>query len=608
MIKGMKATALLEMAQEDWQAARNTRAHVEDAKIRALKNYSMYRDDVPGGGKDGPGENGPFGWSKVTVPIIAWVVETALPRVGVQPPTITVTAQSPEGVEYAEAKQLRITADLRAAHSEEEMMHVLKSMLLYGDGYVKTPWNPIARRPSFHAVAWWDLWFSSEADRQHQAEVIFHRTYHTKRDLQRLAERKGDNGRRLYDKSGIEELASMLGRRDVDDNRFAERRNAAGLGQVDYSDADQGVVQIVECWYRSGARVVIGGPMSSPVFLRAVSEDDYPFLTPDNTPFRPFAFFSNTPNLHLPYSIGYGELLENHQQEATLLRNQNLDQSSGNLFAPIGYDARKVRPEEITQAWSSPGGLFGTDGPPSDAVVRFAPGGSSRDFSEMYTTLRNEAQLVAGVSDLSAGMMSASGMDASTATGTSLIVGEANKRFQLLIKFVELGMRRVAENFDYMDRVLGNGDKHLPLEPGFTIAEHSRGIYEERGMLSVDDTANEPDRRYKITVDAGAMSPPAGQEQAKRVMALVQALSMMPPPVQEQIDWNQIMRMVIESHGYPPERVMAAGPPPAPSGMDPSMMPPPGDAMGGPSPGGILMQEPMAPSERDITGVPAGFG
>ena len=599
-IKGMKADSVLEMAREDFTAATNTRANVEDAKIRALRNYSLYRDDVPGGSKAGPQE-GPFGWSQVTVPIIAWVVETALPRLGVMMPNITVTAKSPSAVQYAEAKQLRLNADLKAAHSEEEMMQVLKSMLLYGDGYAKTPWDSVTNRPGFHAVSWWDLWFSSEADRAEQAEVVFHRTWHTKRDLDRLAARKGPNGRRLYDKAGIEELHLMIGDRSADD-RYMERREAAGLGGVSYSDMDDGVVQVVECWYRDGARVVIGGPASAPVLLRVVNEEDYPFLDNKGRPFRPFAFFHNTPNLHLPYSIGYGELLENHQQEATLLRNQNLDQASGNLFAPIGYDARKVRPEEITQAWSSPGGLFGTDGPPNDAVVRFAPGGTSRDFSEMYTTLRNEAQLVAGVSDLSAGMASASGMDANTATGTSLIVGEANKRFQLLLKFVEMGMRRVAENFDYLDRLLGGGERYMAMEPGFTIAEYSQGISDDNGMLAVDDSANAPDMEYEITVDAGAMSPPAGQEQAKRVMALVQALSMLPPPVQMQVDWQQVMRMIVEAHGYPAERIMAPQQPPAPP-----------EQMVAQQPGGQNLTPPpdgnaMPPAEQDMTPVPAGFG
>ena len=595
----MKAVDVLDMAASDFSAAADTRSHVEDAKIRALRNYSMYRTDVPGGSKSGP-EEGPFGWSQITVPIVAWVVETALPRLGVMQPTITVSARTPEAVRYAEAKQLRIQADLRDAHSEEEMMQTLKSMLLYGDGYIKTPWNSVTQRPGFHSVSWWDLWFSSEADRPASAEVIFHRTWHTLRDLDRLASRKGPNGRRLYAKDGIEELKSMVGRRnDTDGDRYQERRDAAGLGTVDYSTNDEGVVQVLECWYRDGARVVIGGPKSSPVLLRTVNEDDYPFLDPKGRPFRPFAFFSNTPNMHLPYSIGYGEILENHQQEATLLRNQNLDQASGNLFAPIGYDARKVRPEEITQAWSSPGGLFGTDGPPNDAVVRFAPGGSSRDFAENYEVIRNEAQMVAGVSDLSAGMSSAAGMDASTATGTSLIVGEANKRFQLLLKFVELGMRRVAENFDYLDRAMGGGVRYFPMEAGFTIDEDSLGVSDDRGMLSVDDASNDPSMEYHITVDAGAMSPPAGQEQAKRVMALTQALAMRPPPVQMQIDWNQIMRMIVEAHGYSPDRVMKHD---EQIEQPPMFMQPGGGQNLTPPP-----DAPLPPMESQ-NGIPAGFG
>ena len=598
-IKGMKKESVREMARNDFIAARDSRRQIEQAKVRALQAYTMYRDDVPGGGKDGSTPHGPFGWSKITVPIIAWVVETALPRIGVQPPTVTVNAKNPGAVPYAEAKQLRIQADLKAAHSDEEMLHILKSMCLYGDGIAKTPWDPIRNAPSIQAVSWFDWWVSSEADRWHQAEVMFHRTWHTKRDLERLRDRKGVNGRRLYDSDAIDTLIATLGKRTATDSYYQERRDAEGLAELRYSFNDIGVVQVIECWYKDGARVVVGGPESAPALLRVVNEDDYPFWCPDGRPYRPFSVFQNTPNMDIPYSIGYGELLENHQQEATLLRNQNLDQASGNIFAPIGYDARKVRPEEITQAWSSPGGLFGTDGPPGDAVMRFSPGSSSRDFAENYEVIRNEAQMVAGISDLSVGIASANGMDASTATGASLIVGESNKRFQMLIKHVELGMRRVAENFDWMDRNLGGGTKYMQPESGMTISEYSQGITDENGLIAVGDEANSEDLRYEITVDAGAMAPPAGQEQAKRVMALVSALSAMPPPVQQSIDWPQLMRIVIEAHGFQPDRVLAAQEPMPPQGMP---MPPMGQM---PSmPGG---PGPMAPADAQ-NGMPVGYG
>lgn len=604
-IKGMKREDLKEMVREDFLAAKDTRANVEDQKVRALQNYSMYREDVPGGGKDGFDPAGPFGWSKVTVPIIAWVVETALPRIGIQPPTITVTARNPAAVPYAEAKQLRIQSDLRAAHSDEEMLHILKSMLLFGDGIAKTPWDPIRNAPSIMSVSWWDWWISSEADRWHQAEVLFHRTWHTKRQLETLRGRKND-GKSLYNKEAIDRLIGNVGFKSTKDPTYIERREAAGLGDIRYSDQDRGVAQVIECWYSDGSRLVVGGPEDSLEILRVVNEDECPFRDPDGRPFRPFSVFQNTPNMNLPYSIGYGELLENHQREATLLRNQNLDQASGNLFAPIGFDSRKVRPEEVAQAWSTPGGLFGTDGPPSDAVVRFPPSGSSRDFAENYEILRNEAQLVAGISDFSAGVQSGTGLDAQTATGTMAILGESNKRFQMLMRMVELGMRRVAENFDWLDRALGNGTKHVTPEPGMTISDSAEGIYDDNGIVGVSDDANDPDLRYEITVDAGAMAPPAGQEQAKRVMAMVNALLMMPPPVQPTIDWNQVMRLVIEAHGYMPERI-----------MNPEQPEPPGPEMGAPPAPGMDMglppemfppeQMPVTPDEQ-AGGLPVGYG
>jgi hypothetical protein len=550
-LQGLNAQQTQEMVRDDWHSAVESRHELEERKLKSYKLYRAWRDELAGHGKSG---RGPFGWSKLTVPLIFWVTETTLPRIGVQPPTVIVNAKSPEAVPYAQAKQMRIQYHLRQAHMEEELLVALKSMLILGDGIVKVPWNPETRCPGFIAVNWWDWFVSPEAERWHTAEVLYHRTWHTRRDLERLSQREDADGKPIYDRDAIEALASMGTQRSASDPTWQARRDTQGIGWSIYSRGDE-PVPVIEAWYRDGARVTFGGDDLG-LILRVVDGEDYVHRTPKGQPYRPFSVFQNTPDLYSPYSISDAEMLEGHQAELSTLRNQYIDQITMNLNAPLGYDNRRVRPEQIDAAFGQPGGKFGTDGPPSEAVARFTPGSTSRDFSEVYDNVRGEAQIVAGVSDYAAGMGAAPGVDNQTATGISLITQEANKRFQAKLKFVELAMRRVAEIYDWLDRSLGSNpiyttpDQDPLMEPG------TQGITMRGKMAMVSGAPNDRNLDYEIDVDAGAMAPPATQEQARKVMTLIQAISVMPPQAQQTIDWQALLKQVIEAHGMEPDRVI----------------------------------------------------
>jgi hypothetical protein len=550
-LEGLTDKQTQEMVRDDWHSAVESRHELEERKLKSYKLYRAWRDELAGHGKSG---RGPFGWSKLTVPLIFWVTETTLPRIGVQPPTVIVNAKTPEAVPYAQAKQMRIQYHLRQAHMEEELLVALKSMLILGDGIVKVPWNPDTRCPGFIAVNWWDWFVSPEAERWHTAEVLYHRTWHTRRDLERLSKRTDEKGKPIYDLEAIEALASMGTQRSASDPTWQARRDTQGIGWSIYARGDE-PVPVIEAWYRDGARVTFGGDDLGLV-LRVVDGEDYVHRTPKGQPYRPFSVFQNTPDLYSPYSISDAEMLEGHQAELSTLRNQYIDQITMNLNAPLGYDNRRVRPEQIDAAFGQPGGKFGTDGPPQDAVARFTPGSTSRDFSEVYDNVRGEAQIVAGVSDYAAGMGSAPGVDNQTATGISLITQEANKRFQSKLKFVELAMRRVAEIYDWLDRSLGSNPIYTIPEQDPLLEPGTQGVTMRGKMAMVSGAPNDKNLDYEIDVDAGAMAPPATQEQARKVMTLVQAIAVMPPQAQQTIDWQALLKQVVEAHGMEPDRVI----------------------------------------------------
>ena len=558
-LEGLTPQQTQEMVRDDWHSAVESRHELEERKLKSYKLYRAWRDELAGHGRTG---KGPFGWSKLTVPLIFWVTETTLPRIGVQPPTVIVNAKSPEAVPYAQAKQMRIQHHLREARMEEELLIALKSMLILGDGIVKIPWNPEQRQPGFLAVNWWDWFVSPEAERWHTAEICFHRTWHTRRDLERLARREDGEGKPLYDHDAIEALASMGTQRSASDPTWQARKDTQGIGWSIYARGDE-PVPVIEAWYKDGARVTFGGDDLG-LILRVVDGEDYMHRTPKGQPYRPFSVFQNTPDLFSPYSISDAEMLEGHQAELSTLRNQYIDQITMNLNAPLGYDNRRVRPEQIDAAFGQPGGKFGTDGPPQDAIARFTPGSTSRDFSEVYDNVRGEAQIVAGVSDYAAGMGAAPGVDNQTATGISLITQEANKRFQAKLKFVELAMRRVANIYDWLDRSLGSAPIYTMPENAPMPGESMMGVEMMGKMAMVSGAPNDRGLEYDIEVDAGAMAPPAGQEQARKVMTMLQAISAMPPQAQEAVDWNGLLKQVIEAHGMEPDRVLN---PVSPMGM-----------------------------------------
>ena len=597
-----KNADIAEMVREDFRAATENRKEIEDRKLDSYKLYRAWRDDVQGGGRY-QGGRGPFGWSKITVPVIYWTTELVLARLGVMPPTVVVTAKNPESVPYAQAKQLRIQHYLKQAAFEEEMLVVLKSMLILGDGIVKVPWDADRRAPGFVAVNWWDWFVSPEAERWHQAEVLYHRTWHTPKDLTRLAEAKDGNGKPLYDLDALQQIMGASNTRSMGDHGWSTRREIQGLGPMRFPSGEE-PVSIVEAWYKDGTRVTFGGEELG-IILRVVSSEESIHKTPNGQPYRPFSVFQNTPDLHSPYSISDTEMLEGHQAELSTIRNQHVDQATANINAPMGYDARKVRPEAVEDAFGTPGGMFGTDGPPGDVVVRFAPSGSSRDFPEIYDLIRSEAQIVAGVSDFSAGMANSAGLDNTTATGISIVTQEANRRFQQKLKFVELGMRRVAHIYDWLDRALGLEDVFTDPGSDFSMEDGSKGIMMDNGFAQVSGAlVNGPDNDFEIEVDAGAMAPPAAGEQARKTMTLLQAIAAMPPEAQMMVDWPGLLRQVVESHGVPADKVlkqqmpMPLGPPIPVDGGAPGEQP-----VGPPEP--VEEAPPASDGARGIPGVPA---
>jgi hypothetical protein len=570
---GLDDKAVAELCREDFSAARQSRIEIEQRKLEDYRLYRRWRKELDEGGR-GERTNGPFGWSRLTVPLVFLIVETILPRIGVNPPTITAVAQNPASVRFQLAKQLRINHQMKMARMEQELLLSLKQFLILGDGPVKTPWDASLGGPRMIAIDWFDWFVSPDAQRWWEAEVLYHRTWHTARSLKALAARDKERTTPLYDHEALERVAYGTQYREGQDDTFAARRDAAGLGTPSWPHSD-GPVALVEAHYRDGSMAVIAGD-ESPIAVRI--EREPLFKDPEGRPFRPFSVLQNTPDLFQPYGISDAEMIADHQHESSTVKNQAIDQATGNINAPKAYNRGKINAAEIQAAWSQPNGLLPVDGNPADVIVQFPPGQLSGDVERILEHNRREAQEIAGVNDIVQGIAAT---QAQTATEIASLREEANYRFRLKLKLVQLGMRTVAQHFDWLDRAISTRPVWAEIDQDFQAPPDARGlrVHPDGGFARIDTSVNAPGLQYELELDAGAMAPPGQTEQANRIRVLLADL--MNPAFAPLVNVPELARRLVEAHGEDPDKVLNLG---LGQGGLPGM---PGPGVPGASPGAV---------------------
>ena len=559
IFEGLSDQQVAEMCREDYSAARSSRREIEERKIQTYRLYRTFRQELVGGGKTQKA-NGPFGWSRLTDPIVFVMIETILPRIGIDPPRVIATADNPQAVIYQQAKQMRLNHQMKAANMREETILTLKQFLLFGDGPVKTPWDADLGGPRMLAIDWFDWFVSVDAARWHDAECLMHRTWHTARSLSALVKRDSKReGGPLYDHKAIERLAHGANGRESEDETYAARREATGLGSASWGDNDTPIA-LVEMHFKDGSMAVVAGD-ESPIAVRISREPM--FLDPKGRPYRPFSVFQNTPDLFQPYGISDGEMVEDHQHESSTIKNQAIDQATGNLNAPKAFNRQKISADEVQAAWSQPNGVLPVDGDPREVVFQFPAGQLSNDVERVTEMIRRNAQEVVGVNDVVQGLAASSDQ---TATEVSTLREEANQRFRFKLALIDLGMNRVACNWDWMDRAISKMPVSVPLDADFQMEPDARGISVLAGgkFARVDTAANAAGNQYTIEIESGSMIPPAQADQANKTRALVADLSH--PSIAPMVNWPELARVLVESHGQTPERVL----------LDPSQMAPPG--------------------------------
>ena len=572
---------IVEQVRADFLAAEENR---QDREEIALEDYELYmrkRRDAEAQAVDRGG------WSKIEVPIVYWIVEHQLPRLGVDPPSITVKALNTESVPYQMAKQMRLQWYLNRCGWDMPYQMIARSKLILGDGIAMIPWSPKAHMPRILHVDWFDFFVSTEAATFETAECHFHRTFWTPRGLDELDGELDENDDQIW--HNLDQLPRGTRRAEVDDT-WTRRRGLADQGAGAAQGETAGLeTPFISCWYSSGEYVVLGGADYGTLVRAGMSPYTrrvyHPGVKSRLEYLRPFVFFRNIPDLTGPYSISEPRVLGDHQVEISTLRNQAMDQISLDINAPIVFD-ESIPEELVTRAFSSPKGRLAVPwGPSGPLIMRMPAGQPSSGLPMIYDQIRNESQLASGMNDNAAGQ-AVNGEQ--TATEVTILSQEANKRMQLKRKMDEIAMKEIGRQFDFRDRQFGGivrmeapaglntgGMRGLvPVAPdqldvrelmagGGPVQSSSGG---DAGFVELSIDANNPGLDYEVLIDSGSAIRADQAEEAQRLNAFVAGVSH--PEIAMRVDWDEVTRSFISAHGFSPDRLFRPAPPPAPVGPD----------------------------------------
>lgn len=567
---------IVEEVRVDWLAAEDNRKQRQEI---ALEDYELYMRERRDAEKQADEREG---WSKLEIPMVYWTIEHQLPRLGVDPPRVTVKALNAESVPYAKSKELRLNYYVERCGWDLSYQMVARSKLIIGDGIAMVPWSPSMHMPRVMHVDWFDFFVSAECTVFEDADCHFHRTFWTKRGMDELSGELDEEDRPIW--SNLDEVPQGSRRSQVDET-WARRRGLNEQGNDSGGQADT-VTPFVSCWYSTGEYVVLGGPDYSTLIRAQMSpyrrRVHHPGIPSKVEFLRPFVFFRNIPDLTGPYSLSEARALGDGQIEMSTLRNQAIDQISLDINAPVVHD-ESIPDSKVRDAFSRPKGRIPVPFGPSGPLIQRMPAGQpSAGLPMIYDQIRNESQLISGMNDNAAGQ-AVNGEQ--TATEIQTLAAAASQRILLKRKMDEIGMKAVAQQFDYRDRQYGGillMEIPAGVDPaklrGFRAATpdamdtsslmsgNGPGAGVAGGFVEITPASGGPGLEYEVSIESGSAVRADQTEEAQRVGAFVAGLQ--DPEIRARVDWDEIARTYISAYGFAPERLYRTPPPPPPGVPD----------------------------------------
>ena len=506
----------------------------------ALKNYQLYHrtEEEPDNAAAQRNEQSPASGSTLRAPLVFWGVETLLPRLVTVPPKFVVTGKTIDSHKYARAKQGRIEYYAKKANFHQRLVQSTRQTLILGNSPMKISFEPDRNVVEMHFVPWWDFYFSPEARTVRHADWIFHRTFYSKLGIEWMAGFTDADGRKTF--KNMDQIP--MARRDEADDTYNDRRSVDKA--LDHNDIP--VYCVIEAWSKFGHYVAMGG--SDGGVPLAIKQS--PYVMPNGEPYRPFAWFGFHQNTDSPYGQGVGEIIGDHQIELEVLRNAQLEEIRGNLFAPVAA-LDNVDLDELEAALGVPNGIFTIDSSRyqdvRQAVQRMPPGQASTDYERARDDIRTEIQMILGISDSISGVQLPGGAQDNTATGATIRQQESNKRIQLLGIELELEMRHIVKMVDALDRQFGGEIYIRTSDLGLSDGIQPAGMEITDSMVKIGEELNEGEHDYEIEVTTGSMQQADEMETHQRMQKFIANVSH--PRLEGHINWQEVATVYAELTG-----------------------------------------------------------
>lgn len=479
------------------------------------------------------------------VPYAFATVETVLPRMLTNPPSINVRAKKAEWEDHADPIKVHIETQEAEVDYPLVLQDVAKSGLIYGLGVQKLPWHvethktrvlvpatvPTADKPYTtqeqvttaysgpkpECVDVFDWIWSPLSYSVDTLSWCVHRAWRDEPYVRRMFE----SGKWKLPQGWTVDDALSGASSDQRDDIWSRRDTVAGRAT---GGEREGAVHMV--WeYHDGRRVITVLDGTLPV-----QDDENPYWHGQ----FPFQIYRPTRVLHEMCGIGEIEAIEQLVEEMNELRTQRRDNGRLVLQRPFAYFDGLVDPSDVA---FGPGIGIPVDGDPREVIFPIPLQDLPASGYQEEQSLKSDIERTSGIDDATAG----SGSGASeTATGVQLVQQAANVRIVNKTKLLQRELvRPAARQWLRLNAQFTTEEIEVvgPPAPGEEDREFSYW------MIGPEQYAGE----YLVEPEDGSMEPENPVAQAQKGMQLFQAFAGNPAVKQDKLAEEALKLMGVQN-------------------------------------------------------------
>lgn len=415
-----KEKAAIEMVMRDrdmyYQATRDYRMKWREA----YNNYKMQRSET----------RDPYR-ANVFVPVTFWTVNSIVPRLVGQNPTITAypvdEADVPKARFLSRILDIQWRKDMRMF---DRIVAFAKSGCLFGTSVMKLRWQSSENEekydgPMADVLNLFDFYVNPLIPSIEDQRSVIHRSFLAKAQLSK------DMGYKNIQYLVSDSPMNFDGGDDKDSD---------SLGQTDLNDVSGlpsgELVEVLE-WWSNDRVVTIGNPSKNPVLIR---DQENPY----EHGHKPFVVFRPEPDAapNRFYGAGVGEELLDIQDTVNTTMNQIIDNI--NLSINSMMKVRRTSNIHAIDLVSRPGGVIHVDR--QDDIEPLSVQDRTGAAQNLQQQLLFYAQNMTGSTDLARGVGASD-----TATGVAIRDKNIGSRFNLMLRSLEEAISHIGELIAKMD-------------------------------------------------------------------------------------------------------------------------------------------------------------